>query len=95
MFLTTASHSTITACTLPEWLPADIIKAMTVEFGRRLRGDLVRLQQRTEVLRRRTSSIDTRRISVDSIARRNEVVDCDQLVEAFEDPDSESLPNSA
>ena len=92
MFLTTAGHSTITACTLPEWLPADIIKAMTVEFGRRLRGDLVRLQQRTEVLRRRTSSIDTRRISVDS-SILSEVDDYDQVEEAF--IGSKSLPNSA
>ena len=46
-----------------------IIKEMVVEFGSRLRRELVELQQRTEVLRRRTCSTDTQRISLDSIGR--------------------------
>lgn len=66
-FITTGEHSTITACTLPEWLPADIIKEMVVEFGSRLRRELVELHQRTEVLQRRACSTDTRRISLDSM----------------------------
>lgn len=66
-FVTTGEHSTITPCSLPEWLPAHIIKEMVVEFGSRLRRELVELLQRTEVLRRRTCSTDTRRISLDSI----------------------------
>lgn len=41
---------------------------MAEEFGLRLRKALVDLQQRSaEVLRRRTSSTDTRRISLDSM----------------------------
>lgn len=41
---------------------------MAEEFGLRLRKALVDLQQRSaEVLRRRTSSTDTRRISMDSM----------------------------
>jgi hypothetical protein len=67
MYVTTGEHSKITACTLPEWLPADIIEQMAVEFGRRLRKELVKLQQTNEILRRRIDSTDTRRISLDSI----------------------------
>lgn len=78
-FLTTGGHSTITGCTLPEWLPANIIETMTVEFGSKLRRDLVKLQQRTEVLRRRTSSIDTQRMSLESTMPRGESVDYDDL----------------
>jgi hypothetical protein len=83
-FYTTGRHSTITGCTLPEWLPADIVNAMVVEFGRRLRRELVKLQQRTKVLRRRTSSSDTRRISVDTVKSGNEEIDDEFLVEAFQ-----------
>jgi len=82
-FLTTGGHSTVTPCTLPEWLPDHIIKEMVVEFGRRLRVELVKLQQRTEVLRGRTSSTDTRRISVDSVGSKNESIDNDGFEEAF------------
>lgn len=72
MFVTTGEHSKITSCTLPEWLPVDIIEQMAVEFGRRLRKELVKLQQSTEVLRRRVDSTDTRRISLDSIRTSEE-----------------------
>ena len=67
-FIITGRHSTITPCTLPEWLPADIIKKMTVEFGGRLRRELVKLQKGTEDLRQRTFSTDTRRISQESLS---------------------------
>jgi hypothetical protein len=42
---------------------------MAVEFGGRLREELVNLQQRTELLRARTRSTDTRRMSLDSLGR--------------------------
>ena len=59
----------------------NIIETMTVEFGSKLRRDLVKLQQRTEVLRRRTSSesIDTQRMSLESTMPRGESVDYDDL----------------
>ena len=50
-----------------------------MEFGSKLRRDLVKLQQRTEVLRRRTSSIDTQRMSLESTMPRGESVDYDDL----------------
>jgi hypothetical protein len=64
--ITRGQHSKITACSLPEWLPADIVKMMIMEFGGRLRKELVELQKRSEVLRLRASSNDTQRMSQDS-----------------------------
>ena len=49
MFFATEEHSTITPCTLPEWLPANIIKTMVVEFGAKLRRELVKLQKGTGI----------------------------------------------
>lgn len=72
-FVTTGEHSTVTPCTLPEWLPANIIKAMVVEFGSRLRKELVELHQRTDILRSRTCSTDTQRMSLDSMRAPEEV----------------------
>ena len=65
-------HSKITPCTLLEWLPAAIIEKMVVEFRSRLRRELVKLRQSTEVLRHWTTSTDTRRISLDSMATTEE-----------------------
>jgi hypothetical protein len=48
-----------------------------------LRRDLVKLHQRTEVLRQRTSSIDTQRMSLESMMPRKESVDYDDLKEAI------------
>jgi hypothetical protein len=67
-FVTTGEHSTITPCTLPEWLPVAIIEKMVVEFGSKLRKELVKLHRNSEVLlRHRAGSTDTQRISLDSI----------------------------
>jgi hypothetical protein len=76
-FRTTGGHSTITPCTLPEWLPANITNKMIEEFGVRLRRELVKLQNLGKVLRHhnRTSSNDTRRISIDSVSSGLESVD--------------------
>jgi hypothetical protein len=84
-FRTTGSHSTITPCTLPEWLPVDIIEAMVVEFGGRLRAELVKLQNLGDVLRhhKRTSSNDTRRISIDSMTS-GESINPDKLSQQIE-----------
>ena len=67
IFLTTGNHTTISACMLPECLPQEIIDQMVMEFGVRLRKELVNLQKTTEVRRNRTRSNDTRRISMESL----------------------------
>lgn len=61
------NHSTITACTLPEFLPDELIDQMVVEFGLRLRKELVNLRKTTPVQRARTRTNDTRRISMESL----------------------------
>ena len=67
-FIVTEEHSTISPCTLPEWLPRDIIEKMVTEFGTNLRRELVKLEKSTKVLRCRFSSTDTRRMSLETIA---------------------------
>ena len=61
---------------------------MAEEFGLRLRKALVDLQQRSaEVLRRRTSSTDTRRISLDSMGSSeadSELINNESIRRAFE-----------
>jgi hypothetical protein len=97
-FLTTGGHSTITACTLPEWLPANIINEMVIEFGKKLRNELVKLHQRgNEVLRRRASSNDTRRISLDSVESKNESVNLDDFEEgvAFHQDDGRQVEKAS
>ena len=42
---TMGNHSMITACTLPEFVPEELIDQMVVEFGLRLRKELVNLQK--------------------------------------------------
>jgi hypothetical protein len=43
-FVVNGSHSMVTACTLPAWLPAHIIDAMNGYFGSLLRKELVALR---------------------------------------------------
>lgn len=57
----------ISPCTLPEGLPQHIIDQMVLEFGLRLRKEIVNLRKTAEVHRARARSNDTRRISMDSI----------------------------
>jgi hypothetical protein len=84
MFVVTEEHSKITPCTLPEWLPVNIIEEMVMEFGVRLRRELVKLHKGTEVLRRQTSSTDTRRLSLDSMEMaETEVFDAEDVKNAF------------
>jgi hypothetical protein len=66
-FITTGNHTTISACTLPECIPQHIIDQMVVEFGLKLRKELVNLQTTTKVQRARAQTNDTRRISMDSL----------------------------
>ena len=59
---------------------------MTVKFGGRLRAELVKLQNLGQVLRHhnRTSSNDTRRISIDSMSSGIESVNHDVLSQHIE-----------
>ena len=53
-FIIKDSHTCISACTLPTWLPADIVNSMNQEFGSVLREELVTLMERSrlELLKR-------------------------------------------
>ena len=68
IFNITGEHSRISPCTLPEWLPGDIIKAMVDEFGTRLKVELVKFRRRKgRQIRERSGSSETRRLSVESL----------------------------
>ena len=82
-FVITGEHSTITPCTLPEWLPEPIINQMVKAFALRLRKELVELQKRPEVLRGRAHLNDTRRISLDSLGAPEDAVPSQLTDDAF------------
>jgi len=42
-FIVRGSHTKISACTLPTWLPEDIVNTMNTIFGSQLRGELSEL----------------------------------------------------
>jgi hypothetical protein len=57
----------ISACTLPDCLPQEIIDEMVLVFGLRLRKELVNLQKTTPVQQAQVQTNDTRRISMESL----------------------------
>ena len=65
-FITQASHSTLTACTLPTWTPEDIVKEMNTFFGSMLRSELVKLMGESSRLRNQAHSTNSQRLSLDS-----------------------------
>ena len=48
-FIFRGSHNTISKCTLPTWLPIDVIDSVAKTFGAQLREDLVRLVGRRDI----------------------------------------------
>jgi len=65
-FVVRGSHSTVTACTLPTWLPAHVVDSMNNIFGDRLRRELLNLIESSELLRKRAQSTGSQRLSSDS-----------------------------
>ena len=66
-FVFRGSHSAISACTLPTWLPIDVIDDTAKIFGAQLREDLVKLAGRQNIQKQgrpKTSQSDT--LSMDS-----------------------------
>src|SRR5271163_2789582 len=67
-FIVGGSHSTITACTLPTWIPGHIVDSMNRVFGSQLRRELIDFMSRSEFLRPRAPSTGSQRLSLDSSA---------------------------
>lgn len=66
-FIFRGSHSEISACTLPTWLPIEVIEEVIKTFGAQLKLDLVNLVGRENIqlqVRPKTSQSDT--LSMDS-----------------------------
>ena len=64
-YIVIGSHTTVSACTLPPWLPAQIVDSMNQFFGGKLQEELVKLMRPT-LTRSRSTSTGSRRISSDS-----------------------------
>lgn len=65
-FVIRGFHNTVSACTLPTWLPKEIVDSMNHAFGGKLREELVKLIHRPELLHSRTHSTGSERLSLDS-----------------------------
>ena len=65
-FIIKGAHNTVYPCTLPTWLPANIVDQMNDYFGNLLKQELRDLQRRSEVRRSRLRSTGSRGASVDS-----------------------------
>jgi hypothetical protein len=64
-------HNTVTACTLPAWLPGHIVDSMNKFFGGQLRQELVELIGRSELLQNRAQSAGSHGLSPDSAEQAN------------------------
>ena len=63
-FLVKGSHSTVTACTLPPWLPSDVVDDMNQIFGGHLGRELVKIYESPST-RSRSLSTGSQRLSSD------------------------------
>jgi hypothetical protein len=66
-FIVKGSHNTITAYTLPNWLPDNVIDSMNSHFGALLRKELTDFITRSELQRTRVGSTGSRATSVHSL----------------------------
>lgn len=65
-FTTRGSHNSVSACTLPTWLPGDIVDRMNMFFGGQLRRELIELITNPNLSRKRAQSTGSQRLSSDS-----------------------------
>jgi len=75
-FIIRGSHNTITACTLPTWLPANIVDSMNDFLGGLLRNELIKIMGGSHILPRRAESTGSHRLSSGSasLAKNNNTV---------------------
>ena len=64
-FIVRGAHGTVSACTLPPWIPEQVVDLMNMHFGDLLRKELGKLMAQT-VHRNRTRSTGSERLSLDS-----------------------------
>lgn len=55
-FVVQGSHKTVSPCTLPVWLPENIVDSMNIDFGQQLRHELIKRMESAETWRKRTDS---------------------------------------
>lgn len=62
-YLVRGAHNTISACTLPAWLPDNIVDEMNSHFGKVLRGELEALMELDAFSQPRTKSVSSDKLS--------------------------------
>ena len=65
-FIFRGSHSTISACTLPNWLTKEVIDYMAENFGNRLKMDLAGIVKREVLMQGRAKTPQSDTLSMDS-----------------------------
>ena len=66
-FIIKGFHSTVSACTLPSWLPSFIIDSMILHFATELRQEFIDLKNCHKLLRDRVDSTGLQEISIDNL----------------------------
>ena len=66
-FFFRGSHEFLSACTLPKWVPESVATPAIVYYGSRLREALEDLIASSKVVRNRTKSTQSSRLSLDSL----------------------------
>ena len=63
-FIVKGSHSTVTGCTIPPWLPSEVVDRMNEIFGGQLRRELIKIYG-SSLTQTRSASTGSRRLSSD------------------------------
>ncbi|KAF8345214.1 hypothetical protein F5887DRAFT_1196494 [Amanita rubescens] len=67
VFVTRGAHNSISPCSLPTQLPEDAIRDMNMTFGKQLRTQLIKLMTDSKLVRNRTISATSDRLSLDTL----------------------------
>ena len=71
-FVTRGAHSSISPCSLPAELPEHVIHDMNMTFGEQLRVQLTEFMANSKLVRNRTISATSDRLSLDSLEDRRQ-----------------------
>jgi hypothetical protein len=79
-FLVQGSHKTVYPCTLPRWLPKDVVQTLVDEYGIQLKGILRKYSEDTTGNRLRKHSSESELMSPHSSDGEHEDDDLEELM---------------
>lgn len=94
-FLVRGFHSTVTACTLPVWLPPRVVDAMNASFGLTLREELIKFMDCPELARNRTQSSGSQKLSQDGRHEPEQLRTADYPALLAHVAEADALPKAA